>query len=64
MRMVIPLRRMNSTLRIGLPYDYARQRGLQEGDQVVWLEDADGVRLKFVRIEEEPALPQPEEKVA
>jgi bifunctional DNA-binding transcriptional regulator/antitoxin component of YhaV-PrlF toxin-antitoxin module len=58
MRMVMPLRRYNDTLRIPMPIEYARQSGLQEGDQVIWTEDEDGVRLRFVRVAELPAIPK------
>lgn len=57
MRMVLPLRRINSTLRIGLPFDYVQQRGLLEGDQVIWIEDEVGVRIKIVRVADAPEVP-------
>ena len=51
-RIRIPLRRLNDTLRIGLPLEFKRRHGLTEDDQVVWIEDETGVHLKFVRISE------------
>jgi hypothetical protein len=41
---------MNNTFRIGFPLEYARKRGLEEGDIFVWVEDDDGnVRGKIVK---------------
>jgi bifunctional DNA-binding transcriptional regulator/antitoxin component of YhaV-PrlF toxin-antitoxin module len=49
----LTLRRVNTfrkSLRLGIPHKFVKARGLTEGDQVVWIEEADGVRLKFVRL--------------
>ena len=56
MKMFLPLRRINNTLRIALPQAYARQRGLQQGDHVIWVEDEHGIRLKIIKLEEATEL--------
>jgi hypothetical protein len=44
------LRRINrQTLRLAIPSAYWKDHGLDAGDHVVWIPDADGVRLKFVK---------------
>jgi hypothetical protein len=55
--MRIPLRRLNNTLRIGLPTDYVNKNGLEEGDVAIWIEDELGIRLKFVRVADAPEIP-------
>jgi bifunctional DNA-binding transcriptional regulator/antitoxin component of YhaV-PrlF toxin-antitoxin module len=52
----IPLRRINDTLRINMPIAFKRRYDLKDGDQVVWIEDENGVRLRFVRMAEAPAI--------
>jgi hypothetical protein len=60
----LTLRRVNSngsTLRIGIPHQFVKDRDLSEGDQVVWIEEADCVRLRFIRLADlaaESAAPQ------
>jgi hypothetical protein len=43
------LRRIKTTLRISVPYQFVRKRGLSEGDQCIWIEEGDSVRLRFVK---------------
>jgi bifunctional DNA-binding transcriptional regulator/antitoxin component of YhaV-PrlF toxin-antitoxin module len=54
----ITLRKLNSTLRIQVPHEFKRRFGLNEGDEVVWEEEANGdVRLKFKRRAEKVGRP-------
>ncbi len=48
------LRRINrQSLRLVIPFPYARDYDLDAGDHVVWTPEADGsVRLKFVKTRE------------
>jgi hypothetical protein len=46
------LRRTDKTLRISIPREFCIRRGLSEGDHVMWIEEEDGVKLKFVRAAE------------
>jgi hypothetical protein len=49
----VPLRKINETLRIGLPPEFVRARGLRAGDYVDLVQE-DGketVRLRFVKVE-------------
>jgi bifunctional DNA-binding transcriptional regulator/antitoxin component of YhaV-PrlF toxin-antitoxin module len=46
------LRRVNNTLRVSVPRDYVDRYGLSPGDHVMWIEEQDGVKLKFVRLAE------------
>ena len=46
---LIKLRRITKyTCMMAVPSAYLRSHGLQPGHQVLWLPDADGVRLKFI----------------
>jgi hypothetical protein len=62
----LSIRRLNSnarTLRIALPSQYVDEHGLSEGDQCVWTEEGDSVRLTFVRLSDvaaERAAPRQE----
>jgi hypothetical protein len=49
----IPLTRNGSGLRLTIPTAFMRQHGLKWHDQVAWIEDAEGVRLKFIKIDDE-----------
>ena len=61
----ITIRRVNSTLRMHVPSKFAKQRSLREGDQVVWIEEGDSVRLEFVRLTDVvAAIPQREPETA
>jgi bifunctional DNA-binding transcriptional regulator/antitoxin component of YhaV-PrlF toxin-antitoxin module len=61
----ITLRRVNSTLRMRVPSEFTKQRSLREGDQVVWIEEGDSVRLEFVRLQDVvAAIPQREPETA
>jgi hypothetical protein len=52
----IKLRRITKyTCTMSVPSAYMRNHGLQPGDQVLWIPDADGVRLKFGRCEHDIA---------
>jgi hypothetical protein len=42
----------NTTLRIAIPREFVVRQGLDEGDQCVWQEEDNGVRLKFVKLAE------------
>jgi hypothetical protein len=64
MRMSIPLRRMNYGLRIGLPVEYIRKRGLRAGDQIIWEEDENGIRVKILRVDDAPEVPMPDANAA
>jgi hypothetical protein len=46
---ILHLRRIKTTLRISVPAEFVRRRGLSEGDQCVWVEEGDSVRLRFVK---------------
>jgi hypothetical protein len=46
------LRRIKTTLRISIPFQFARKHGLTEGDQCIWQETEDGVRLRFIKLED------------
>jgi bifunctional DNA-binding transcriptional regulator/antitoxin component of YhaV-PrlF toxin-antitoxin module len=47
------LRRVTrQTLRLVIPAKYQRAHDLRAGDHVVWIEEEDGVKLKFVRLAE------------
>jgi hypothetical protein len=51
----LSLRKVNSnsrTLRIAIPHKFVDERGLREGDQCVWSEEGDVVRLTFARLAE------------
>jgi hypothetical protein len=52
-RVRIPLRKLNDTVRIGVPLEFKRRHNLTEEDQVVWVEDETGVHLKFLKIDGE-----------
>ena len=60
----IPLRRINDTLRISVPIEFKRRYDLKEGDQVMWIEDENGVRLRFAKTRVELVPMKLEEKVA
>jgi hypothetical protein len=48
----IPLRRINSTLRITVPIEFVRRNEFRDGDYVLWTEEDDGcVKLKFYKID-------------
>jgi hypothetical protein len=48
------LSRLNKyMLRLAIPRDYLHNHGLKEGDRVLWIPDAEGVRLKFVKVRRE-----------
>ena len=58
----LSLRRVNTnsvTLRISVPREFVDQRGLRAGDQVIWTEEGDIVRLTFVRLAEVAATKAP-----
>jgi hypothetical protein len=40
------------TLRITIPYKYAKNVGLQEGDVAVWTSENGDVRLRFTKVTE------------
>ncbi len=44
------LRRVNTSLQITVPKEYVKRHELQGGDHVVWIEDEEGVRIKFVKL--------------
>ena len=48
----LSLRRISNarTLRIAIPCQFIDERGLREGDQVLWTEEGDSVRLTFIRL--------------
>ncbi len=48
----ITLRRINGTLRVSVPPEYKKQHNLKVGDVAIWTEDANGVHLRFVKIDE------------
>jgi hypothetical protein len=49
-RIRIPLRRVNDTLRVAIPLAFKRLHDLHEGDEAVWIEEDNSVRLEFVRV--------------
>jgi len=51
-RALIIRRSGTTTLRIAIPREFVLRRELDEGDHVMWVEDEDGVRLKFIRLAE------------
>lgn len=58
----LSLRRINNvsrTLRISVPHKFVDERGLREGDQVVWTQEGDTVRLTFVRLDKVAATTAP-----
>jgi hypothetical protein len=45
---IIKLRRITKyTCTMAVPSTYLRNHGLKEGTQILWVPEADGVRLKF-----------------
>ena len=46
----IILRRINNTLRISLPLEFVQKHDLKEGDHAMWIEEEDGVKLKFAKL--------------
>jgi hypothetical protein len=52
MRFTRQLRKMNDTLRMGLPLEMVRNRRLKPGDQVIFVDEGDIVLLKFVRLDD------------
>ena len=50
MQQCLTLRRVNSTLRMSIPSEFVKERGLRHGDQVFWVEDETGVHLRFIRL--------------
>jgi hypothetical protein len=48
----IALRRLNNALRIFLPVDFVARHELSQGDYAVITEEADGMKLKFIRMVE------------
>jgi bifunctional DNA-binding transcriptional regulator/antitoxin component of YhaV-PrlF toxin-antitoxin module len=59
------LRRINQyTVRLTVPSAYLRNHGLKAGDKVLWIPDADGVRLKFVKVRQRIIEYELEEEMA
>jgi hypothetical protein len=53
MKATIILRKLNDTLRVGLPKKYVEDLGLKAGDLVTFVPEADGTaRLKFMKVAE------------
>jgi hypothetical protein len=49
--MRIPLRKLNSNLRITLPRSFTRELGLTAGDYVDLVQDNGNFKLRFVKVE-------------
>jgi hypothetical protein len=54
----IILRRINNTLRISLPLEFGQKHDLKEGDHALWIEEEDGVKLKFAKLERRTIIRQ------